>query len=548
MGFPYSPRLALLLLSLVTTATAATCGRSLDDVETVHLSLSSQIVELSAGENAEVLVTLETQKPLSAPIVLSVGGPADAALPSGLQAAFDPVAATPAPDHPATTRLRLTATPTAVDDQYTLVVHGKGQFPAEMSSANLTVNLTGMATTWRRPISTPATEQLSWMAADRSGGVVVGLYTDGALAGGQNQGAFDGYIMRYRSNGAVAWVQRLATMSADIVACLAVDDAENVYVAGYTYGAFPGQASAGKADAYVAKLGPDGTLAWLRQFGTAEIDQLNAIAVGTDGSIYAAGLTEGAFPTQTSAGGSDVFVVKLRPDGSQEWLRQFGTDQKERTDAVPEDRSVALTLDSAGDLYIVGSTQGTFAGETSAGLGDAFITRMDASGKQAWLHQFGSVSHDALLAVTPNPAGGVYAVGWAKGPVGNQIQLGGQDALLVAYRPDGTRLFVRQLGTTYADALEALTVYDGKLYVIGSTRGAFAGQSQAGVQDVFMMQLASDGTTLWLRQLGTPQFDRGTAVAATSDYLYVAGATFGAFEMGATPMGSDGFLQQYLRQ
>ena len=154
--------------------------------------------------------------------------------------------------------------------------------------------------------------------------------------------------------------------------------------------------------------------------------------MGTDGSIYAAGLTEGAFPTQTSAGGSDVFVVKLRPDGSQEWLRQFGTDQKERTDAVPEDRSVALTLDSAGDLYIVGSTQGTFAGETSAGLGDAFISRMDASGKQAWLHQFGSVSHDALLAVTPNPAGGVYAVGWAKGPVGNQIQLGGQDALLVA--------------------------------------------------------------------------------------------------------------------
>jgi hypothetical protein len=275
------------------------------------------------------------------------------------------------------------------------------------------------------------------LAADHSGGTYVALYTDGALAGGQNQGALDGYVLHYRGNGAVSFVQRLATMSADIVASLAVDAADNVYVTGYTYGAFPGQLSAGKADGFVAKLGSDGALVWLTQIGTAEIDQLTSIAVAADGSIYAAGLTEGAFPGQTNAGFSDAFVVKLRPDGTQEWIKQFGTDQKERSDGVPDDRSIGLALDGSGDVYVVGSTQGTFSGENSVGLGDAFVSRIDPTGKQVWLHQLGSVGNDALTAVVANPAGGVYATGWARGPVAGQVQMGGQDALLAAYRAKG---------------------------------------------------------------------------------------------------------------
>jgi hypothetical protein len=540
-----APRLAL-WLSLLTLACATSCNRSLDGTDaTLLLSLSSESLVVNVGENVDVVITLKANAPLSAP---AVKGPADQALPTGIQATFDPMAATPAPDRPASTRLRLAAGPTAADDEYTLVVRAKGQRAGEEASGTLRLSVTGMATSWRRSIVTPGTEQISALASDRGGGVYAALYTDGAFAGGQNQGALDGYVLHYRNNGAVSFVQRLSTMSADIVSALAVDAANNVYVAGYTYGAFPGQLSAGKADGFVAKLGSDGGLVWLTQVGTAEIDQLTSVAVSSDGTVYAAGQTEGAFPGQTNAGLSDIVVVKLRADGALDWVKQFGTDQKERTDGVPDDHSVALALENDGDVYVAGSTQGSFAGESSAGLGDAFVTRFDASGKQVWLRQLGSVGNDAFMALGTNPSGGVIAAGWARGPIAGQVQMGGQDALLVAYRPDGSRQFVRQIGTSYSDSFESIYVSDSKLHLIGSTRGAFPGQSLAGVQDVFLMRLGLDGSTVWLRQLGTPLFDRGTAITLSDGFLHIAGTTFGSFDPDSTAMGSDSFLHQYPRE
>ncbi|MBL9003364.1 MAG: SBBP repeat-containing protein [Myxococcales bacterium] len=541
-------RLAL-WLSLLTLACAASCNRSTDGSDgTLVLTLSSESLAVTVGESVDVVITLKANAALSAPVVMSVKGPADQALPTGIQATFDPMAATPAPDRPANSRLRLVVGPTAVDDEYTLVVRAKGQRPGEDASGTLRLTITGMATSWKRSIVTPGTEQIAALASDYSGGVYAALYTDGALAGGQNQGALDGYVLHYRNNGAVSFVQRFGTMSADIVAGLASDRAGNVYVAGYTYGSFPGQLPAGKADGFVAKLGSDGGLVWLTQLGTAEIDQLTSVVVDADGAVYAAGQTEGAFPGHTNAGLSDVVVVKLRPDGSQEWIRQFGTDQKDRTDGVPDDRSVALSLDAAGDVYVAGSTQGSFAGESSAGLGDAFVTRLDNTGKQIWLRQLGSVGNDAFLSLGPNPVGGVLAVGWARGPIAGQVQMGGQDALLVAFRPDGSRQFVRQIGTSYADSFESLYVTDSNIYAIGSTRGAFPGQSLAGVQDAFLMRLGLDGSTIWLRQLGTPLFDRGTAIAMSDGLLHIAGTTFGSFDPETMAMGSDGFLHQYPRE
>src|SRR5262249_29976009 len=53
-----------------------------------------------------------------------------------------------------------------------------------------------------------------------------------------------------------------------------------------------------------------GTELWTRQFGTAANDGAPGIAVGASG-VYVAGVTFGTFPGQTSAGGSDAFVAKL---------------------------------------------------------------------------------------------------------------------------------------------------------------------------------------------------------------------------------------------
>ena len=92
---------------------------------------------------------------------------------------------------------------------------------------------------------------------------------------------------------------------------VAVDASGSIYVAGTTEGTLPGQNNApGAGDAFLRKYDANGTELWTRQFGTPKFDDALAVAVDASGSIYVAGRTFGAFPGQNYAGGADAFVRK----------------------------------------------------------------------------------------------------------------------------------------------------------------------------------------------------------------------------------------------
>jgi len=526
-----------------------TCGPSSRDSSQLTLSLSADSVRLSPGQTVDIAVTLKTTVPLDELAVMSLRSPGDQPLPEGLNAAFDPTTLAPIPDREASAKLHVLAQTALSNDSYPLLVYARTR--SSEASTPLMVSVVGNGSNWRRPISTLGTEQVMALAGDLGDGVYVAVNTTSGFADLGNQGGFDGYVLHYRGNGAVSFVRPLATSGSDVITALAADPAGGVYAAGFTYGTFPGQTSMGKADAFLAKLGTDGSLAWLQQLGTAEIDQLTGVAVGPDGAVYVTGLSEGAFPGQSNAGGTDVFVARFFSDGRRDWISEFGSAFDERTNGVSNQAGAGVTVDANNNVYVCGSTLGSLAGATSQGMGDAFVARFRADGTQAWLKQIGSYADDALVAIATHPSGMVYAAGWARGPIPGQVQMGGQDALVVAYTSDGTQAMVRQFGTSYADVLNAISIVGDRIYVAGTTRGAFPGQTQEGVQDIFFTRLASDGSILWLRQIGTSQSDSGTAITASSGQggammnLYLGGTSFGDWTTDAALTESDGFLNQY---
>src|SRR2546426_439575 len=101
-------------------------------------------------------------------------------------------------------------------------------------------------------------------------------------------------------------------------------DASGVYVSGSISGALPGQTSAGSGDAFLRKYDASGNVLWTRQFGSSDFDQADNVAVDASGA-YVAGVTAGAFPGQTSAGSADAFVIKYDTSGNDLWTRQFGS-------------------------------------------------------------------------------------------------------------------------------------------------------------------------------------------------------------------------------
>ncbi|MBI4311362.1 MAG: SBBP repeat-containing protein, partial [Chloroflexi bacterium] len=160
---------------------------------------------------------------------------------------------------------------------------------------------------WTRQFGTASDDEAYAVAVDSSGVYVAG-HTFGALPGQTNAGSLDAFVRKYDAGGGELWTHQFGTASYDEAHGVAVDSS-GVYVVGYTGGALPGRTNAGSLDAFVRRYDASGAERLTRQFGTASVDLASGVAVDSSG-VYVAGSTYGTFPGQTNAVDADAFVMK----------------------------------------------------------------------------------------------------------------------------------------------------------------------------------------------------------------------------------------------
>lgn len=110
-----------------------------------------------------------------------------------------------------------------------------------------------------------------------------------------------------------------ATGSLDYSKDITIDENNNLYITGYTYSAYS-EVIGGGADAFIMKMGIDGSFSWIKQLGggdygsnvtdTTDQDECNGIAVDSFGNVYCAGGTESSLGESVS-NSEDVFVWKV---------------------------------------------------------------------------------------------------------------------------------------------------------------------------------------------------------------------------------------------
>ena len=207
-------------------------------------------------------------------------------------------------------------------------------------------------------------------------------------------------------------------------------DASGVYIAGSTFGTFPGETHWGQSDAFVCKYNLGGTQLWCRQFGSYYVGSFDsAQGVASDGSgVYVVGgAGVGFLPGQTNVG---AYVCKFDSAGNQVWCDQFGSGTYSGAFAVASDLS---------GVYVVG--MGPIAGQPIA---DAFVCRYDSDGNQSWCRGYAAAlgpRGDGYFGVTTD-ASGVYVLGLTKTPFPGQTQVGGDDAFLCKYDTEGNQALV----------------------------------------------------------------------------------------------------------
>lgn len=185
----------------------------------------------------------------------------------------------------------------------------------------------------------------------------------------------DAFVAKLNGSGSTLWQQTIAAPGTNLARGVAVDRSGNVYITGDTASALPEQTSAGGTDAFLAKYDSSGNRQWLKQFGTNQLDESQAIAIDNQDRIYLAGETTGSLFGNAPIGQSDAWLAAFDAAGTLLRSTQIGTPQNDEVYGLT---IVNATLVGASPLvYLVGQTQGTFpnSGITNQGNYDAWAAQ-----------------------------------------------------------------------------------------------------------------------------------------------------------------------------
>lgn len=349
------------------------------------------------------------------------------------------------------------------------------------------------------------------VAGDESGAYVAGAATS-AIPGESAFGAQDAFIRKVDPSGQPLWTDQFGTADFERIEGLALD-VTGVYAAGWTRSALPGQVSSGATDAFVRKYSADGAALWTRQFGTAGHEEALGVAA-SDSAVYVVGYTEGGLTGSGGGGATDVFVRKLDQSGATVWTTELG--------GTGPDSGMGVAV-RGGAVYVVGCA-GWFCG--SFNNADASVARLDAAdGSLVWERAFGDgpFVQDEARGVAVDETG-VYVGGWTQGTLDGQQSAGFLDGFVRKLDEHGNVVWTRQFGTASDERVHGMSVRSGRVYVTGVTAGALADQLSAGFDDVFVAAFdAASGADAWTLQFGSRDFESGRAIVALTDRLYVAG-------------------------
>lgn len=366
---------------------------------------------------------------------------------------------------------------------------------------------------------------------------------------------------------------------------IALDGGGNAYVAGFTTSyefptanPFQGANKSGFTG-FVSELNATGTaLVYSTYLGGSSVDYVNAIAVDGSGNAYVAGRAASTdFPTAGPLQGSlqgevSAFVTKLNPGGSALVYSTYlgGSDSASIAGSTGAGAGVteanAITVDSAGNAYITGSTSASnfptvnpyqaanhaLDGETSSGdfvsASNAFVSKLNPSGDTLIYSTYlgGSSGSDVANAIALDPAGSAVVVGSTYSTdfptvkpvqamnVGSLHNTG--NAFVSQLTPDGSGLeFSTYLGGSGSAAVPCVTPLPGPVPSLDCYEGGDSASAVA-VDPSYDFYIA--GTT------GSPDFPTANPFQGANRSYAKNGTNAFVAKLGMTPLMSIANSQQ----
>lgn len=391
--------------------------------------------------------------------------------------------------------------------------------------------------TWVAWLRGPKGDAIEGIATDSKGNVYSTGYAAGYTIGlGKTFYSTPGsiFVNKFDSTGKLVWNSVAGDRTYKAARDIAVDSKGNVFVAAYVYSWSTGLGDAKLGTnvnmgnirgrrAFVAMLDDKGDWKWSFVVGSNRGSNFGyRVKADSKGNSYFMGsfqftATIGT-TTHTALGGNDTFVVKLDPTGKLLWTKTFGS----KSNVLPG----GMTLDAQDNLYVSGQFQGTltfesntFTGPTATGVVDAFVAKIDPTGKTLWARQV-KQTNPTRLAVDAQENLYITATFNATGPIFGTTTLtsaGGTDAFVAKYDKTGKHLWFHHFSNKQNITLNGLGLDSkGNVNVAGQFRDSIVFGTNTTISttqnfpsdtDIFVAKYDSAGKFLHVIRGGSAEAD-----------------------------------------
>lgn len=242
-----------------------------------------------------------------------------------------------------------------------------------------------------------------------------------------------------------------------------------------------------------------------KTYGGIDYEEANAVIQTDDGGFIIVGETK-----SFGAGGTDIYVVRIKPDGDTMWTKTFGgVNYDEAYDIVKADDT----------HYLIGAYTTSFG----VGEGDIYLIKIDLNGDTLWTKTIGTEANDHIKKIKKTSDGGFIMCG-------DFEEWGQYKYYLVKTDSDGDTVWTKAYD--YGIANSIVQTYDGGyaliIYPYASTYWRY---------DFHLVKTDEYGNITWSKFYGgpDPNYEIGFALEQTTDDGYLIAGRADGYGAG----GSD---------
>jgi hypothetical protein len=325
------------------------------------------------------------------------------------------------------------------------------------------------------------------IAVDGSGNVYV---TGSSIGIGTSH---DYTTLKYDSSGIEQWVDIYSGTgnSDDIATALALDEAGNVYITGYSYGG-----SSNYYDCVTIKYNATGSRQWVAIYNRSSYynDWGNAIAIDDNENVYVTGYSGHIY------GDKDYLTLKYNSSGVQQWVKLYDGPLGDE-----DNQAYGIALDISEGVYITGVCY-AYGGKKTM----VTIKYSCSSGNQLWTENLvtwgPSKDYGRRVAIWSDY---VYVTGTSSDEQGNK------DIVTIKYNSSGVQQWETRYGGTGTQESYALAVdLSGNIYVVGEDQSNYV-----------TIKYDPQGVQQWVKLYDGPnhRVDVAQAVVCNENDVWVTG-------------------------